>query len=72
VQHAGFIWLSPLTFASSAFVPTDGMPGTLRACAENQPVTQIVDAVHGILLDQPVGSAGSPENDTVLLRKYLY
>ena len=57
-QSAGFIWLFPLTFASSAFVPTDGMPGPLRAFAENQPITQIVDAVRGFLLEQPVGSAG--------------
>jgi ABC-2 type transport system permease protein/oleandomycin transport system permease protein len=58
VQSAGFIWLFPLTFASSAFVPTDGMPGPLRAFADNQPITQVVDAVRGFLLDQPVGSAG--------------
>ena len=57
-QSAGFIWLFPLTFASSAFVPTDGMVGPLRAFANNQPITQIVDAVRGFLLGQPVGSAG--------------
>ena len=57
-QSGGFIWLFPLTFASSAFVPTGGMPGSLRAFAEHQPITQIVDAVRGFLLDQPVGSAG--------------
>ncbi len=57
-QSGGFIWLFPLTFASSAFVPTDGMPGPLRAFANNQPISQIVDAVRGFLLDQPVGSAG--------------
>ena len=58
VQSAGFIWLFPLTFASSAFVITDNMPGVLRAFANHQPVTQIVDAVRGFLLDQPVGSHG--------------
>ena len=58
VQQASFIWLFPLTFASSAFVLTDGMPGWLRAFADNQPITQVVDAVRGLLLDQPVGSAG--------------
>ena len=57
-QSGGFIWLFPLTFASSAFVPTEGMPGPLRAFANNQPITRIVDAVRGFLLDQPVGSAG--------------
>jgi ABC-type polysaccharide/polyol phosphate export permease len=36
------------------------MPGWLRAFADNQPITQVVDAVRGLLLDQPVGSAGWP------------
>ena len=58
VQQAGFIWLFPLTFASSAFVQTDGMPGPLRAFANNQPITQVVDAVRGFLLNEPVGSHG--------------
>jgi ABC transporter DrrB family efflux protein len=58
VQSAGFIWLFPLTFASSAFVQTDGMPGWLQAFANNQPITQVVDAVRGFLLGQPVGSHG--------------
>lgn len=58
VQQAGFIWLFPLTFASSAFVQTDGMPSPLRAFANHQPITQIIDAVRGLLLDQPVGSHG--------------
>ncbi len=58
VQSAGFIWLFPLTFASSAFVQTDSMPGWLRAFAERQPITQVVDAVRGFLLAQPVGSHG--------------
>lgn len=40
VQSAGFVWLFPLTFASSAFVPTSSMPGVLRAFAEHQPITR--------------------------------
>jgi len=52
-QSAGFIWLFPLTFASSAFVQTKTMPSWLRAFAEHQPVTLVVDAVRGLLLDQP-------------------
>ncbi len=55
VQSAGFIWLFPLTFASSAFVQTDGMPSWLQAFANRQPITLVVDAVRGLLLDQPVG-----------------
>jgi len=56
VQSAGFIWLFPLTFASSAFVPTDTMPGWLQAFAENQPFTIVVNAVRALFLDQPVGN----------------
>ena len=55
-QSAGFIWLFPLTFASSAFVPTSSMPGWLRAFAEHQPVSLIVNAVRGLLLNQPDAS----------------
>lgn len=55
-QSAGFIWLFPLTFASSAFVPTQSMPTWLRAFADHQPVSLIVDAVRGLLLNQPDAS----------------
>jgi ABC transporter DrrB family efflux protein len=51
-QSAGFIWLFPLTFASSAFVPTSSMPSWLRAFAEHQPVSLVVNAVRGLLLNQ--------------------
>ncbi len=55
-QSAGFIWLFPLTFASSAFVPTKSMPNWLRVFAEHQPVSLIVNAVRGLLLNQPDAS----------------
>ena len=45
-----------LPFISSAFVPTDSMPAPVRAFAENQPVTSIVDAIRGLFTEQPVGS----------------
>ncbi len=57
-QSAGFIWLFPLTFASSAFVPTSSMPGWLQTFAEHQPVTLVVNTVRGFILGQPVGSDG--------------
>lgn len=56
VQSAGFIWLFPLTFASSAFVPTDSMPQWLQVFAEHQPFTIVVNAVRALFLDQPVGN----------------
>ena len=58
VQSAGFIWLFPLIFASSAFVPTSSMPAGLRAFANNQPITHIVDASRGWFLGTPVHSHG--------------
>ena len=45
-----------LPFISSAFVPTDTMPGPVRAFAEHQPVTSIVDAIRNLLAEQPVGN----------------
>ncbi|MGZ4384184.1 MAG: ABC transporter permease [Gaiellaceae bacterium] len=57
VQSAGFIWLFPLTFASSAFVPVSTMPGWLQPFAGNQPISKIVDAVRAFVLGTPVGSA---------------
>jgi ABC-2 type transport system permease protein len=45
-----------LPFISSAFVPTETMPGPVRAFAENQPVTAIVDAIRNLLAQQPVGT----------------
>lgn len=44
-----------LPLISSAFVPTASMPGPVRAFAENQPVTPIVEAIRALLLNQPVG-----------------
>ena len=57
VQAAAFVWVFPLVFASSAFVPTDTMPSWLRAFAENQPVTAAVDAVRALLLGGPTAEA---------------
>ncbi|AEB46676.1 ABC transporter permease [Micromonospora maris] len=45
-----------LPFVSSAFVPTESMPGPVRAFAEHQPVTAIVDAIRDLFAGQPVGA----------------
>lgn len=45
-----------LPFISSAFVPTASMPSVVRAFAENQPVTSIVESIRALLLGQPVGN----------------
>ena len=44
-----------LPFISSAFVPTDTMPGPVAAFAENQPVTSIVNTIRDLFAQQPVG-----------------
>lgn len=46
-----------LPFISSAFVLTANMPGPVRAFAENQPVTAIVDTLRSLFTGQPAGAA---------------
>lgn len=55
-QSAGFVWVFPLTFASSAFVPIFTMPGWLQAFAKVNPVTITVDAVRQLFLGQPAAT----------------
>ena len=45
-----------LPFISSAFVPTDTMPAPVRAFAEHQPVTSIVNAIQDLFAQRPVDS----------------
>ncbi len=45
-----------LPFVSSAFVPTDTMPAPVRAFAEHQPVTSIVNTLRALFAEQPVGT----------------
>jgi len=45
-----------LPFISSAFVPTRTMPGPVRAFADNQPVTSIVNTIRDLLAQQPVST----------------
>jgi ABC-2 type transport system permease protein len=44
-----------LPLVSSAFVPTNTMPGAVRAFAEYQPVTSIVNTIRDLYSRQPVG-----------------
>lgn len=55
VQWIGFVFVFPLTFASSAFVPTAGMPKALRLFAENQPVTHVIEAMRALMVGTPIG-----------------
>jgi ABC-2 type transport system permease protein len=45
-----------LPFISSAFVPTEGMPGPVRWFAEHQPVTSIVNTIRDLFAQQGVGT----------------
>jgi ABC transporter DrrB family efflux protein len=56
VQGFGLIWVFPLTFVSSAFVPVQSMPHWLRAFAVNQPFTQVIDALRSFALGTPMGN----------------
>ncbi len=56
VQAFGLIWVFPLTFVSSAFVPVQTMPGWMQAFANNQPITQIVDAMRALALGTSTGN----------------
>jgi ABC transporter DrrB family efflux protein len=61
-QSMGFLWVFPLVFASSAFVPTANMPGVVHAFAGINPVTLVVNAAraltigHGQALDPALGT----------------
>jgi ABC transporter DrrB family efflux protein len=54
VQAFGLIWLFPITFLSSAFVPIPTMPGWLQAFANNQPVTYVINTMRALALGGPI------------------
>jgi ABC transporter DrrB family efflux protein len=56
VQAFGLIWLFPVTFLSSAFVPIATMPGWLQAFANNQPITFTVDAMRAMAIGGPIAT----------------
>jgi ABC-2 type transport system permease protein len=58
VQWLTFVIIFPLTFASTAFVPIEGMNSVLKKFAENQPISQVVEAVRALMLDKPIGHYG--------------
>jgi len=45
-----------LPFISSAFVPTETMPGPVQFFADNQPVTSIVNSIQALFAGDPVGN----------------
>ena len=57
-QWIGFVVIFPLTFISSAFVPTETMPSWMQGFAENQPLTLVMNYVRSLTID------GFPQGDT--------
>jgi ABC-2 type transport system permease protein/oleandomycin transport system permease protein len=56
-SSAGFVWVAPLTFASSAFVPTSAMPAGVRAFADVNPMSLCANAVRDLMTGAPAGGA---------------
>lgn len=58
VQWLGFVAIFPLTFASSAFTPTEGMVPVIRWFAENQPITHVIEAMRSLMIGTPMENHG--------------
>jgi ABC transporter DrrB family efflux protein len=57
VHDAGFVWVVPLTFASSALVSVDTMPTGVRWFARINPITSVADATRALMLGDPATGA---------------
>ena len=57
VQAFGLIWVFPLTFVSSAFVPIASMPSWLQGFARHQPFTVVINALRILALGDKVQAA---------------
>ena len=69
-QSGGFIWIFPLTFASSAFVPTATMPDWLRPLAEHNPISLLANALRGLFHVDPTMTAATTQS--ALLQSVLW
>jgi ABC-2 type transport system permease protein len=73
-QSAGFIWMFPVTFISSAFVSQNTLPGPLKTFAEWNPVTAVADSARdlfgntGAVIGSPILNRGDswPANNATL------
>lgn len=71
-QAASFVWVFPLVFASSAFVPTQTMPPWLAAFAENQPVSAVANAARALMLGEPGEAIAGGSAGELSLRALLW
>ena len=60
VQVAGMIWIFPLVFASSIFVPVKTMPDFLQVLAEHSPITYTVNTVRALMIGGDVNASLGP------------
>jgi ABC-2 type transport system permease protein/oleandomycin transport system permease protein len=72
VQAASFVWLFPLVFASSAFVPTASMPDWLATFANINPVTVTVNAVRLLVIGQDVPGLFDHSLQTYMLQSIAW
>jgi ABC transporter DrrB family efflux protein len=56
-QVAGFVWVFPLVFASSLYVPIETMPSWLQIFAQINPVTPMVDTMRALSLGGNVSAS---------------
>jgi ABC-2 type transport system permease protein/oleandomycin transport system permease protein len=56
-QVAGFVWVFPLVFASSLYVPIETMPSWLQVFAQINPVTPMVDTMRALSLGGSVSAS---------------
>ncbi len=55
-NSAGFIWMFPMTFISSAFVSTETMPSWLQPIADHNPFTIVTNATRALYNGKDPGS----------------
>jgi ABC transporter DrrB family efflux protein len=53
VQVSAFVWLFPLVFASSAYVPVATMPGWLQAFVKANPISIVAQALRALTVGGP-------------------
>jgi ABC transporter DrrB family efflux protein len=66
VQSAAFLPIFPLVFASSVFLPTQTMPGWLRAFADHQPLTVVTNSMRGLMLGESALPAGQVLSEQIV------
>jgi ABC transporter DrrB family efflux protein len=64
-QSGGFIWLFPLTFASSVFVPVSTMPVWLQGFAEHNPVSLVAQSLRGLFKVDPSLTAADTQSAVI-------